>query len=639
MLKSITPETLGPSNERDRLVEIERIIARFRWFVAMVGVALTLLTTQTRPGLAWASLVGFILSCAIASVALHRDLSLNQIRALGGFVFVADLTMITLSMLSDIGTPERGVSLALVLVLFEGAVRWQVVGGVLSALGAIASLAVWTAARDAHLGIPMDWASFGFRSAMLMVTGVALGTIVHALDASRDAYGRQVRDIEVISRFAVEAPRRDGDESVQLLADLLHDDLRFGRVVILFHEPMLGILRPVATAGYPPGGPTDPLTDPDGIALDEPDHIATRCFREGTSQSRQDRRRTPRGTPGEQDAVRSELAVPLRAGTRRLGVIVVGSPETEAYGPINFRLLETVAGELAQVLENARLAEVQRRTIDELQRLSAMKDDFIAVTSHELRTPLTALKGFAGALDGRRSALSEEQIDRAAQAISRQVTRLNSLVEDLLAASLIDSGRSLPTPDEIEIPSLLAEIVSEVDPGGDTFAFRTDVAADARTLWADPSFLRRVLVNLLANAVRYSPEGGTVEVVVRRSGTRIGIEVCDEGVGIAPEDISRLFGKFVRLRADHSRGGTGLGLYIVKGLVEAMDGEVEVHSVLGQGSCFSVHLPAPSEPTPDPDDGEQTAPPPAGDVRRRPATGEDLAPHRPPAGAQIPRSS
>lgn len=639
VFSAITPDSLGPMSEKDRLIEIETIISRFRWFVAPVAVLFTIFDNQQRATVGWVSCTAFIASCVIVTIALQQELTLPRIRLLGGFVILVDLAVITVAMLGDLGTMERGMSLALVLVIFEGAVRWRIVGGLLAGLGAVGSLAIWSAARADHLGGPVNWSGFLFRSLALVISGVALGAIMLALDTSRQAFGRQVRDMEVISRFAAEAPRRGEDDAVALLANLLHHDLGFDRAVILFHEPMVGILRPVAFSGYPealtaPGSDAARIAE-EGVPVDGQETIVNVCFREGVPQIVRDRQKLGGGRPILDPLIRSQLAVPLRAGTRRLGVLVVGSPEVDAFGPFNVRLLETVAGELAQVLENARLGEVQRRTIDELQRLSAMKDDFIAVTSHELRTPLTALKGFAGALDGRRSALSEEQIDRAVQAISRQVTRLNSLVEDLLAASLIDSGRSLPTPDEISLRALLSDVVHEVDPGGGRFAFRVDVPTDLDLIWADPSFLRRILVNLLANAVRYSPDGGTVEVAVRRSGTLVSIEVCDEGVGIAPDDLTRLFGKFVRLRADHSRGGTGLGLYIVKGLVEAMEGEVRVHSELGQGSCFMVLLPGRT-------DGERVdgEPVEAADAAVPEAVADRFPPGaRPPAGAPAPRPS
>jgi signal transduction histidine kinase len=235
---------------------------------------------------------------------------------------------------------------------------------------------------------------------------------------------------------------------------------------------------------------------------------------------------------------------------------------------------------------------VQRRTIDELQQVATMKDDFIAVASHELRTPLTALRGWVRPLDDDR--LSPEQRARAVEKISRGVDRLAALVEDLLAVSLIDGGRSNPAAESIDLRALLDDVVAEVDPHDGQHRIVVSVPPELGPVAADRSFLRRVLVNLIGNGVKYSPGGGVVSIVASSVTGEIPmaqVSISDEGMGVPEGELDRLFAKFERCSNTRGTSGTGLGLYVVRGLVEAMGGAVTVTSVEGEGSRFSFTLP------------------------------------------------
>lgn len=577
----------------ERLWYVEHVLARFRWLLAAFGIVFTVLDPKADV-LRWTALLVLVASCAIATFALRFPLNKTQLRILGAVVVGADMLVVMSAMFTDTSQIERGIFLAGVLVIFEGAVRWMITGGVLTAVALDLAMLAWMERRDAIGSVRFDVPAFAFRSAILIALGFAIGVLARALETTREELAQRLSESEIVNTFALEAPRLSEQAAVRLLAGLLHDELGYKKVGILLYDPAAGVLRRAGAAGFSTDvenviGAGDAGLD--GIPVGrESRSIAARCFRTGRSQVVVDVISDPDYLMVD-PSVRSQLHVLVRAGGRRLGVIVVSSDVTDGFSDNDARLLERAAGELAQVLEHARLGEVQRETINDLQRLSTMKDDFIAITSHELRTPLTAMRGFAGALELRRGDMSAEQEENAIRAISRQVDRMSTLTEDLLAVSLIDSGRSLPTFELVDVAAIAHEVATDLDPHDGVHRLSVSILDTLPRVIADPSFLRRVLVNLISNAVRYSPAGGTVNVDGRLDEKSICIEVRDQGVGIAAAEVEQLFGKFVRVGSTRAIGGTGLGLFIVKGLVEAMDGEVTVESTPGEGSCFAFTLP------------------------------------------------
>lgn len=242
------------------------------------------------------------------------------------------------------------------------------------------------------------------------------------------------------------------------------------------------------------------------------------------------------------------------------------------------------------------------------RRLEGMRRDFVANVSHELKTPLTAIRGFAEPLlDGE---VDETQSTEFLERIMANLDRMQRLVDDLLDLTRIESGGWTPELREVEVGSAVEQVWRRIEPlaAARNVQLRLDVSGTDRTL-ADPDGLEQILANLLDNAVRYSPEGGTVTVRVRdvSDGASLRLEVVDEGVGVPADDIDRVFERFYRVDADRSReaGGTGLGLSIVKHLVATHGGTVGIESELGLGTTVWLELPvrdmategeAPTEP-------------------------------------------
>jgi PAS domain S-box-containing protein len=234
------------------------------------------------------------------------------------------------------------------------------------------------------------------------------------------------------------------------------------------------------------------------------------------------------------------------------------------------------------------------RDLTEERALEQMRSDFVATVSHELRTPLAAIYG--AALTFQRPDLARESDLRShlLQVITDESARLASIIEDLLLASHLDSGKLHLSIVECDVRELTAAAVLAAEthlPANVTLALGVD--GDVPLVRADPNQLSQVIANLLDNAVKYSPDGGDVHVGVSASGGSVRLSVADTGLGIPTAEHRRIFEKFYRLDPNMTRGigGTGLGLYISSELVRRFDGRIWVESQEGEGSTFHVELP------------------------------------------------
>jgi PAS domain S-box-containing protein len=238
------------------------------------------------------------------------------------------------------------------------------------------------------------------------------------------------------------------------------------------------------------------------------------------------------------------------------------------------------------------------RDLTEERALEELKADFVATVSHELRTPLAAIYGSAQTIRRTDIELDPEIRDQLLGVIASESDRLGTIVNDLLVAGRLDAGQ-LPLEIERCDPVELAESVVEAAKTHLPEEIALDLVAPAEVpkVVADSGQLRQVLVNLVDNAIKYSPEGGRVSVSIANGDGLIRFSVADTGLGIPASEHRRIFEKFYRLDPDMTRGigGTGLGLYICRELVRRMDGKIWLESRLGEGSTFLVELPATTE--------------------------------------------
>lgn len=309
------------------------------------------------------------------------------------------------------------------------------------------------------------------------------------------------------------------------------------------------------------------------------------------------------GMPPGHLPVRSYLAVPVisRSG-EVVGGLFFGHPQPGIFTARAERLVTGIAAYAAVAIDNARLyeasqkaAESERAARTEIERISDLKDEFLANLSHELRTPLTAILGWAQLLRGRRS-LDEIDMGKGLEIIERNTRLQTQLIEDLLDTSRIASGKLRIDVQPVEPVSFIEAALETVKPAADAKGIRIERILDpnAGPVSGDPGRLQQVMWNLLSNAIKFTPKNGKIRVLLERVNSHIEISVTDTGIGLKPEFLDHVFERFRQADGSTTRrhGGLGLGLSIVKHLIELHGGTVRASSPgEGLGSTFAIHLP------------------------------------------------
>jgi PAS domain S-box-containing protein len=290
-----------------------------------------------------------------------------------------------------------------------------------------------------------------------------------------------------------------------------------------------------------------------------------------------------------QIGMRSAMALPLRAGGSTLGVLTLISAESgRRYTQTDLDVAGELARRAAHAVENARLYKEATRAIE-------VRDQFLSIASHELKTPLTPLQLHVQMLQKACGSLNErllaERIGPKLDSISRQVSRLASLIDDLLDISRITAGRMRLEREQVDLCDVVREVGSRFAAelsraGGD---LRIDAPAPVVGVW-DRLRLDQIVTNLLGNAIKFGM-GKPIDVSVVASDGHATLTVRDHGIGIAPEDQARIFERFERAVAPRHYGGFGLGLWIVRQIVDALHGSISVDSRVGAGSVFTIDLP------------------------------------------------
>ncbi|MGH2457941.1 MAG: ATP-binding protein [Chloroflexota bacterium] len=321
-----------------------------------------------------------------------------------------------------------------------------------------------------------------------------------------------------------------------------------------------------------------------------PQGVTMRALRTGESVLIGDTRVDPYAREAVKETVGAYAAIPIRYGERITGVLFVDWDKPRGSQPTGLGLLEMLAAYGAIAIEHARL-----RTRDKALRLEteAARDrlqEFLGMVAHDLRGPIGVVATSIELLRESRHRTRADVEQHILPATENAVRRMRRLVDDLLGAARIGSGRFHVRPFPMDLIDIARRIVEQQQTPSGLHRLVLEAPERLEGDW-DPERISQLLTNLIANGIKYSPEGGEIRTVISPGTDEIVIKVTDHGVGFDPAQSSLLFQPFVRLSHEPDTDGLGLGLYIAKAIVEAHGGRIWVESQVESGSTFFVALP------------------------------------------------
>jgi signal transduction histidine kinase len=267
------------------------------------------------------------------------------------------------------------------------------------------------------------------------------------------------------------------------------------------------------------------------------------------------------------------IAAPILLDAELKGLLILEAPHPRSWVLSNIRLIEAIAEQLSVALVHARM-------MASLKELDAMKTEFLSIASHELRTPITVIRGYAAVLLRHGAMLSEAERSEFIRMIDDRAEHLGRLVEDVLDVSRLEGGKLSLYPEPFEWEAMVQKLIQGLEL---KYHRPTNIHLTTLTkrqiVTADVSRVEQVMLNLLDNAIKYSPAHGRIDLDVRDTPCGIRFTVSNTGDVLAPEEVRRLTGKFVRLDRHRTVGGTGLGLYICRRLAERMGGILELDAI------------------------------------------------------------
>jgi signal transduction histidine kinase len=402
----------------------------------------------------------------------------------------------------------------------------------------------------------------------------AISTSVVRYSAARE---RTLRALDRISSNAL--AQHDVDSLLPALLDaFLETTASVDSVVLSLRED--GSLRVRAAVGYPPPGIL-------GLVL-PPDSFSERVEREGAVSLRDASAdpmtsRSPSYAPG----THAMYGIPLTAGEEIMGVVVMGSRSTAEFAQEDQLLFRTMVHRAAALIWHARLRAEAEKRATELRAALEFRDRMLGVLSHDLRNPLGVILTSAHVLE--RAGL-EEGPRRSLARVTGSARRIERMIRDLLDYTRTGQGRALPLARRfVDLAALCKQAIDDLQVLHSDRSIRLDVQGDARAM-VDPDRAAQVFSNVVSNAIHYSPKDTPIDVSVREIENGVLFEVHNQGPPIAPGLLPRMFEAFQR-GAEGGGEGLGLGLYIVKHLVEAHGGSIGVRSTAGEGTTFSARWP------------------------------------------------
>jgi signal transduction histidine kinase len=584
---------------------VERWIARVRLGGFAFAVLQVVLFPDDFPSrryelAAWITTAVLGVGALVSFWLLRRPMSKRTLDVFGFGALLFDTAVVSAFVLIysfELGTPVRQ---ALMIPIAEGAVRYGLLGAIVLPLALTPVYAVFEELRSRQFDSRFDVDHVTFSVGVSLITGLFIGWLVEQLrkqttvseerareaEDLRDELGRRADILDATNRCArALSSSLELEQAFAAFIRELRGLVAFDRTAILLVED--GHLRVFATAGaaadsvYPPGT-VIPIA---GSAMAQ--------LQSGQVIYREDM--TERLFAEESEFVRlgllSRLLAPLLAGPETIGAISVVRRKPQAFSQGEIELMGLLGRLAGSAVQNIRAYEAERTTAEELRRLSALRADFVSLVSHELRSPMASVIGSARTLQVRWRELTPEQRESFLALIAHETSRLADLITDVLDTSQIEAGTFSYSFDNVDLARLVRDSAAAAERGQDEVPVLAVVQDPLPLVRGDRDRLRQVLVNLIDNAVKYSPPGAEVRVEAQALDARVVIDVRDRGPGIAREHHGVIFEKFGRVQSGSAKPGTGLGLFIARSIAEAHGGSLAVRSNLQQGATFTLTLP------------------------------------------------
>jgi len=586
------------------LRSLERWVAIIRLVAVPFAIFQVAVSSSYPPGYAfwgWGITIAFCAGSVVLFGLSRMELSERALFRVGLGAQVFDTAIVcgfVVAFSYEANTPVRQL---LYLPLVEGCVRFGIAGGFAVALVSVPTLVGFSELHDDRFHERFRYDFITLQIGLELLMALLVGWLVRRLagesaragaraeeaEALRDELGRRVDVLDATNRCArALSSSLDGREAFAAFIRELQALVPFERVAIVLAED--GQAQVIATAGagadvvFPPGS-HEPAA---GTLLVEALASGRPIYR-----PRLDPSRYPEELAFVGLGLHSRLVAPLLTGARAIGMLSLLRSEEDAFSEEEVELVGLLGRLVAAAAQNLRSYELERRTVDELRRLSTLRADFVSLVSHELRTPMAAMVGAGLTLKERWRDLAAEQRDAFLGLIVTETERLARLVGEVLDTSRIDAGTFSYRFDRVDLTGLLEEATAAATLAQHEVPVVLRVPQVLPVVEGDSARLRQVLANLIDNAVKYSPSGQPVEVRATAAGAGVAVDVVDRGPGIAASDQQLVFEKFGRVQGANAKPGTGLGLYIAKAIAEAHGGALEVQSTPGLGATFTLTLP------------------------------------------------
>jgi signal transduction histidine kinase len=473
---------------------------------------------------------------------------------------------------------------------------------------------------DHHTGLSVRMSSRQMTAAPLDVGGRRLG-VVGAINSTRGSFTdddlrlltvtadraalaienmqlkstvhRQGQELEGLHRLArlfssAESLDHVASESVRIVCDLLD----CAQVALLLYEPEVDELIAHREAIGMDEGQVGKLR----IPLSRPSLIAT-VYRTDAPMYSNDAVNDMWVDADLRDLIglSNVLVSPLTTSGTPMGVLLAANVRKGLFDDGDLRFTTLLGGRIASVIESSRARQTERQLVQRLREADQTKSEFVSMLAHELKGPMTTIKGFGEILEHQWGELSDERRGSTLQIMSKEIGRLSRLVTDLLDLSRMEAGTLRYDIEPTSLQEVVNTILSVHPSVSAQHELVNQIPDDLPDVLADSDRIRQVLLNLMSNASRHSPEGTSVTLSASRLENEkeplVVVSIADQGIGISTEDRDRVFNKFAMLpKPSWIKKGTGLGLYITKGIVEAHGGRLWVESEAGKGSTFFFTL-------------------------------------------------